>query len=40
MVQVCQGEKSKDQMLMESIEQYREMYVIAKREFEKVISVC
>jgi len=40
MVQVCQGEKSKDQMLLESIEQYREMYVIAKREFEKVISVC
>lgn len=39
MVQVCQGEKSKNQMLMESIEQYREMYVIAKREFEKVISV-
>ncbi|KAL4074090.1 DNA topoisomerase [Scleroderma citrinum] len=37
-VQVCQGEKSKDQMLMESIEQYREMYVIARREFEKVIS--
>ncbi|KAH7888880.1 DNA topoisomerase [Phlebopus sp. FC_14] len=38
MVQVCQGAKSKDEMLMQSIEQYREMYVMAKREFDKVIS--
>lgn len=38
MVQVCEGTKSKDQMLLESIEQYREMYIIAKREFDKVLS--
>ncbi|KAF8843023.1 prokaryotic type I DNA topoisomerase [Paxillus ammoniavirescens] len=38
MVQVCDGAKTKDEMLMQSIEQYKEMYVIAKREFDKVIS--
>lgn len=38
MVRVCEGIKSKDQMLMETIEQYREMYLIAKREFGKVLS--
>jgi DNA topoisomerase-3 len=40
MVQVCDGAKTKDEMLMQSIEQYKDMYVIAKREFDKVISVC
>ncbi|KAI6169344.1 DNA topoisomerase III [Pisolithus thermaeus] len=38
MVQVCEGIKSKDQILMETIEQYREIYLIAKREFGKVLS--
>ncbi|KIJ68114.1 hypothetical protein HYDPIDRAFT_83606 [Hydnomerulius pinastri MD-312] len=39
MVQVCEGAKTKDEMLVQSIEQYREMYVMAKREFERVVSV-
>jgi hypothetical protein len=39
MVRVCEGTKSKAEMLTESIEQYREMYVLAKREFDKVVSV-
>ncbi|KAG0707107.1 DNA topoisomerase [Suillus ampliporus] len=38
MVRVCEGTKSKAEMLTESIEQYREMYVLAKREFDKVVS--
>ncbi|KAH7920702.1 prokaryotic type I DNA topoisomerase [Leucogyrophana mollusca] len=38
MVQVCEGTKSKDEMLAESIEQYKDMFITAKREFEKVIS--
>jgi len=39
MVRVCEGAKSKAEMLTESIEQYREMYVLAKREFDKVVTV-
>lgn len=39
MVQVCEGAKSKNEMLMQSIEQYKDMYVMAKREFDKVIEV-
>ncbi|KAG2148661.1 DNA topoisomerase [Suillus bovinus] len=38
MVRVCEGTKTKADMLTESIEQYREMYVLAKREFDKVVS--
>ncbi|OJA20077.1 hypothetical protein AZE42_02477 [Rhizopogon vesiculosus] len=38
MVRVCEGAKSKAEMLTESIEQYREMYVLAKREFDKVVT--
>lgn len=39
MVRVCEGTKSKADMLTESIEQYREMFVLAKREFDKVVTV-
>ena len=39
MVQVCEGSKTKDEMLVQSIEQYKDMYVMAKREFAKVIEV-
>ncbi|KAG8214045.1 DNA topoisomerase [Butyriboletus roseoflavus] len=38
MVQVCEGAKTKNEMLVQSIEQYKDMYVMAKREFEKVIE--
>ncbi|KAF8134539.1 DNA topoisomerase [Boletus edulis] len=38
MVQVCEGTKTKDGMLAQSIEQYKDMYVMAKREFDKVIE--
>ncbi|KAG5643389.1 hypothetical protein DXG03_001003 [Asterophora parasitica] len=40
MVQVCEGTKTKAAMLEETIVQYKEMFIIAKREFEKVISPC
>ncbi|TFY76359.1 hypothetical protein EWM64_g7651 [Hericium alpestre] len=39
MVQVCQGTKTKADMLTEGVEQYKEMFVKAKRDFDKVISV-
>lgn len=40
MVQVCEGTKTKNDMLAQSIDQYKEMFIIARREFEKVITVC
>lgn len=39
MVQVCEGTRSKNDMLVRSLDQYKNMYVIVKREFEKVTSV-
>ena len=39
MVRVCEGTKSKTDMLEEAIVQYKEMYIIAKREFNKVVTV-
>ncbi|KAG6830361.1 hypothetical protein H0H93_014070, partial [Arthromyces matolae] len=38
MVKVCEGQMSKVEMLQNTIEKYKEMYVITKREFEKVTS--
>ncbi|KAG6840476.1 hypothetical protein C0991_006459 [Blastosporella zonata] len=38
MVQVCEGTKSKAEMLEETIAQYKEMFIIVKREFAKVVS--
>ncbi|KAN0091264.1 DNA topoisomerase, type IA, core domain containing protein [Tylopilus felleus] len=38
MVQVCEGTITKDQMLVQSIQQYKDMYIMAKREFDKVIE--
>ncbi|EPQ56903.1 prokaryotic type I DNA topoisomerase [Gloeophyllum trabeum ATCC 11539] len=39
MVQVCERTKTKNDMLVESIEQYKDMFIKAKREFDKVIEV-
>ncbi|KAI0049973.1 prokaryotic type I DNA topoisomerase [Auriscalpium vulgare] len=38
MVEVCQGTKTKNDMLAESIDQYKEMFIKARREFQKVIT--
>ncbi|KAJ7282890.1 prokaryotic type I DNA topoisomerase [Mycena rebaudengoi] len=39
MVQVCNGTKSKNDMLADSIEQYREMFVVVRGQFNKVTTV-
>jgi len=39
MVQVCEGTTTKNDMLTRSLDQYKEMYIIVRREFEKVTSV-
>ncbi|KIM83269.1 hypothetical protein PILCRDRAFT_783465 [Piloderma croceum F 1598] len=39
MVQVCEGTKTKQDMLAQSIEQYKDMYIRARGEFNKVITV-
>jgi Zn-finger domain-containing protein len=39
MAAVCQGTKSKNDMIVEAVEQYKDMYVRAKTNFAKVISV-
>ncbi|KAH9979024.1 DNA topoisomerase [Lactifluus volemus] len=38
MAAVCQGTKSKNDMIVEAVEQYKDMYVRAKTNFAKVIS--
>ncbi|KAK7053262.1 DNA topoisomerase [Paramarasmius palmivorus] len=38
MVDVVEGRKSKFDVINQSLEQYREMYVIARREFNKVVE--
>ena len=39
MVQVCQGTSTKNDMLHISIDQYKEMFILVRREFEKVTTV-
>ncbi|KAG7446533.1 prokaryotic type I DNA topoisomerase [Guyanagaster necrorhizus] len=38
MVQVCNGQKSKQEMINQSLEQYKEMFMIAKGNFDKVVT--
>ena len=39
MVQVCERTTSKNDMLQTSLNQYKHMYMIARREFDKVATV-
>jgi DNA topoisomerase III len=39
MVQVCEGQKTKAQVLAETVEQYKDIYIRAKAEFGKVLEV-
>lgn len=39
MVQVCEGAKTKDEMMEQSIHEYKEFFVTAKAEFNKIVSV-
>jgi DNA topoisomerase-3 len=39
MVSVCERAKTKNDMLQESIEMYKDLYIRAKAEFNKVVTV-
>ena len=39
MVQICEGQKTKNDMLTENIELYKEMYMRIKREMNLVVRV-
>ncbi len=39
MVEICQGHKSKNEVLMESIEKYKEIFMKTKIEFQKLVAV-
>ena len=39
MVAICQGTKSKNDMIVEAVEQYKDMFVRARANFAKVTSV-
>jgi hypothetical protein len=39
MVQVCERTTTKNDMLQMSLDQYKHMYIIARREFDKVATV-
>ena len=39
MVEICQGQKSKNEVLAESIERYKEMFMKTKIEFQKLLQV-
>ena len=39
MVRVCEGAKSKQEMLLESVDLYKEVFLKARREFQKVVEV-
>lgn len=39
MVDICQGNKSKNEVLSESIELYKEMFVKTRLEFQKLMNV-
>ncbi len=39
MIAVCQGAKSKNDMIVEAVEQYKDMFVRARANFDKVTSV-
>ncbi|EIW82848.1 prokaryotic type I DNA topoisomerase [Coniophora puteana RWD-64-598 SS2] len=39
LVQICEGTKTKEEMLEQSVALYQEMFILARREFNKVITV-
>lgn len=39
MVQICEGTKTKDAMLTENIDRYKEMYIKTKRDFNRIVTV-
>jgi DNA topoisomerase-3 len=39
MVRICEGTTTKQEVLEQSLEQYKEMFIIVKREFNRVVVV-
>lgn len=39
MVEICEGTRTKADMLTESVEQYKEIYMRTKQEFERLVNV-
>lgn len=39
MEHICQQQKSKDQVLVDTLNQYKEMFLIARREFARITDV-
>lgn len=39
MVNICEGTMTKNDMLVQSIEQYKEMYIRTRAEFERLVTV-
>jgi len=39
MIRICEGTTTKQEMLDQSLEQYKEMFVMVKREFNRVKTV-
>jgi hypothetical protein len=39
MVAVCQGTKSKNDMIVEAVDQYKDMFLRARTNFDKVVTV-
>ena len=39
MVEICQRTKSKAEMIEQSLEQYKELFIKTRRDFEKIVTV-
>lgn len=39
MVQICQGMKTKAEVLAENVELYKDMYIRTKRDFARIVQV-
>lgn len=39
MVNICEGTMTKNDMLIQSIELYKEMYIRTRAEFERLVTV-
>ena len=39
MVDICEGQKGKHEVLSESVEKYKEMFVRTRLEFQKLVDV-
>ena len=40
MVQICEGERTKNDMLTENVEKYKDMFIRTKQQFARITEVC